>query len=50
MPSEFKASRKRGRSLAGDGWFVPDPIVAFVAHLPKSAEAAPIRTLPWLYA
>lgn len=37
------------RSLAVDGWFVPDAIVQFVSHLPKSTEAAPVRPLTWLY-
>lgn len=49
MPSEFKASRKRGRGLSVDGWFVPDPVVRFVSHLPKPIEAAPVRPLAWLY-
>jgi hypothetical protein len=42
-------SRFPARSLAVDGWFVPDAIVQFVSHLPKSTEAAPVRPLTWLY-
>ena len=48
MPSDFHSHKAKKLKL-DDKWWIPDEIVTFVTHLPKSMEGTPVKSLHWIY-